>query len=461
MTSPTSCYRIQPTDTFCDLSRREAERFMHASANGTRALFRSCALAVLNGGDYTDDATAVFDAYRDFTIEVIPEPRGIELEVCGAPASAFVDGQMIRGIRDLLYAVLRDICRGASEFEALQSDIAGDEAAAGTATTDAVFNMLRNANVLLPHQRPNLVVCWGGHSIPRHEYDYTKEVGYALGLRGLDICTGCGPGAMKGPMKGAHIGHAKQRSHAHRYLGITEPGIIAAESPNPIVNELVIMPDIEKRLEAFVRAGHGVIVFPGGVGTAEEILYLLGILGDAQNANIPFPLVFTGPASAAEYFQQIDRFIRSTLGDAVAGRYEIIIDEPERVANAMTRGIADVETFRTAERDAWHFNWLLRIPRRFQLPFEPTHENMANLMLDPALPTSELAANLRCAFSGIVSGNVKPEGRTAVQLHGPYALRGAPELMESMDSLLGSFSSQGRMKLGDAAYQPCYRIAAS
>jgi hypothetical protein len=38
----------------------------------------------------------------------------------------------------------------------------------------------------------------------------------------------------------------------------------------------VIMPDIEKRLEAFVRLGHGIIVFPGGVGTAEEILYLLG-----------------------------------------------------------------------------------------------------------------------------------------------------------------------------------------
>ena len=32
-----------------------------------------------------------------------------------------------------------------------------------------------------------------------------------LGLRGLDICTGCGPGAMKGPMKGATIGHSKQR----------------------------------------------------------------------------------------------------------------------------------------------------------------------------------------------------------------------------------------------------------
>ncbi|TGQ96232.1 LOG family protein, partial [Mesorhizobium sp. M4B.F.Ca.ET.203.01.1.1] len=108
----------------------------------------------------------------------------------------------------------------------------------------------------------------------RDEYLYTKQVGYELGLRGLDICTGFGPGAMKGPMKGATIAHAKQRRTVTRYIGLTEPGIIAAESPNPIVNHLVIMPDIEKRLEAFVRIGHGIIVFAGGVGTAEEILYL-------------------------------------------------------------------------------------------------------------------------------------------------------------------------------------------
>ncbi len=116
---------------------------------------------------------------------------------------------------------------------------------------------------------PHLVVCWGGHAIGREEYDYSKEVGYQLGLRGLDICTGCGPGAMKGPMKGANVAHAKQRNRNGVYLGITEPGIIAAESPNPIVNQLVIMPDIEKRLEAFVRCGHAIVVFrinirPGG-----------------------------------------------------------------------------------------------------------------------------------------------------------------------------------------------------
>ena len=130
---------------------------------------------------------------------------------------------------------------------------------------------------------PNLVVCWGGHAISRREYDYSKEVGYQLGLRGLDICTGCGPGAMKGPMKGAAVGHAKQRLKNSRYLGLSEPGIIAAEPPNPMVSHLVVLPDIEKRLEAFLRISHGIVVFPGGAGTAEEILYLMGVMLDPAN----------------------------------------------------------------------------------------------------------------------------------------------------------------------------------
>ena len=189
-----------------------------------------------------------------------------------------------------------------------------------------------------PAHDPNLVVCWGGHSIGRDEYDYTKKVGYELGLRRLDICTGCGPGAMKGPMKGATIAHAKQRRSSNRYIGITEPGIIAAESPNPIVNHLVIMPDIEKRLEAFVRLGHGIIVFPGGVGTAEEILYLLGLMLHPDNAGLPFPLVLTGPRASAPYFEQIDQFLRLTLGEAATSRYRIIVDDPAGSRKRMAAG---------------------------------------------------------------------------------------------------------------------------
>ena len=58
-----------------------------------------------------------------------------------------------------------------------------------------MFELLRNARVLIPQVDPDMVVCWGGHSIGRAEYEYTKECGYELGLRRLNIITGCGSAA--------------------------------------------------------------------------------------------------------------------------------------------------------------------------------------------------------------------------------------------------------------------------
>src|SRR5690606_2040711 len=130
--------------------------------------------------------------------QVHQQDRGIKLELINAPGEAFVEGEIIRGISELLFAVVRDIAYVVSDIQSGRFNL---EESSGI--TNAVFEILRNARILRPHLDPNLVVCWGGHSIKRDEYEYTKKVGYQLGLRSLDICTGCGPGAMKGPMKGA------------------------------------------------------------------------------------------------------------------------------------------------------------------------------------------------------------------------------------------------------------------
>jgi predicted Rossmann-fold nucleotide-binding protein len=350
--------------------------------------------------------------------------------------------------------VLRDVVYVSDEI----NDNPRFDLATSDGISNAVFHILRNANILRHLSDPKLVVCWGGHSIHRKEYDYTKEVGYELGLRGMDICTGCGPGAMKGPMKGATIGHAKQRIAGGQYLGISEPGIIAAESPNPIVNDLVIMPDIEKRLEAFIRVGHAVVVFPGGVGTVEEILYLLGILLHPDNAGIPFPLIFTGPDIARDYFKEVDQFIFATLGEKAQRLYQIIIDDPARVAREILAGIEAVRRFRTEKGDAYYFNWLLKVDQEFQRPFVPTHDNMRNLELHSDQDRHLLAANLRRAFSGVVAGNVKDAGIRAIEQYGHFEIRGDPGIMDPMDSLLGSFVAQHRMKLSGKKYTPCYRI---
>jgi predicted Rossmann-fold nucleotide-binding protein len=445
---------ISPEGRLEVLSKAEVAKLLDSGKGGLYQIFRNCALAVLNCGSSIDDGKELLERYKSFEINIVQRERGIKLEIKGAPAIAFVDGKMIKGIHEHLFAVLRDIVFVSNEV----TDNPKFDMSRSDGITDSVFHILRNANVLRPQRNPNLVVCWGGHSINRMEYNYSKEVGYQMGLRDLDICTGCGPGAMKGPMKGATIGHAKQRLTGGRYLGISEPGIIAAESPNPIVNDLVIMPDIEKRLEAFVRTGHGIIVFPGGAGTAEEILYILGILLHPDNAEIPYPLIFTGPETSRDYFKQINEFIGLTLGDEAQKRYKIIVDDPEMVAREMQIAIKEVREFRKSRSDAYYFNWLLKIDEEFQRPFKPTHENMRGLSLHKNQATHLLAANLRRAFSGVVAGNVKDEGIRAIEKFGHFEIHGDSDIMGPMDELLASFVAQSRMKLPGKTYVPCYRV---
>ena len=442
---------IKPARQMAVLSMRESERLHDISGTGLHNLFRKCALAVLSSGSQIDNCEELLAMYPNFDINVRNCHQGIQLEVTDAPASAFVEGQLIEGIRQHLYAVLRDIIY---LNESLSNHQMVDE---DSQISHEIFYRLRHAKSLHPGVIPNTVVCWGGHSISKEEYDYTKEVGYHLGLRGIDICTGCGAGAMKGPMKGAAIAHAKQRHTRGRYIGLTEPGIIAAEAPNAIVNELVVMPDIEKRLEAFVRLGHVLIIFPGGVGTMEELLFVLGVLAHPANQDVELPIILTGPSHTKEYFDSVTQFIEMTMGSEALNRIRLLIGDPELVAKHVKEGLNRVNEQRRHKDESFHFNWSLKVSKEFQEPFNPTHEAMAGLTLHRKLPPQQLAANVRKVLSGIVAGNVKEAGIQAIREHGPFKITGEDELMEAMDKLLTSFIQQGRMKV-EGSYTPCYQI---
>ncbi|GAD78361.1 nucleotide 5'-monophosphate nucleosidase PpnN [Vibrio ezurae] len=448
---------INPVGSMDLLSQLEVERLKKTASSELYTLYRNCTLAVLNSGSHTDDSKKLLEQYQSFDVNVLRRERGIKLELNNAPEEAFVDGTIIKGIQEHLFSVLRDIVfvhMNMAQNTTLNLDNP-------VHVTNLVFGILRNAKVLIPGIEPNLIVCWGGHSINEIEYQYTRLVGHELGLRELDICTGCGPGAMEGPMKGAAIGHAKQRHKQTRYIGLTEPSIIAAEPPNPIVNQLIIMPDIEKRLEAFVRIAHGIVIFPGGPGTAEELLYALGIMMHPKNKHQPLPIVLTGPKESEAYFRSIDQFIHDTLGEEAQKYYEIVIDDPAKAARIVKSAMPAVKQYRKENEDAYSYNWSLYIDPEFQKPFDPTHENMHNLDLHLDQAPERLAANLRRAFSGIVAGNVKAEGILEIEKKGPFIIDGDKELMKKMDVLLGDFVKQQRMKLPGSKYTPCYQVQTS
>ncbi len=459
-------YVVTPENTPLEtLSPSEIDGLFMESNHYSAALLDRLALAVLVHGEERDDVKTLLEIYKDFNMEVARTAGGIEIRLYNAPAEAFVAYEeledekpvvthgIIEGIRQNLFAVLRDMVFVRSEVERTgKFDMSCPEG-----ITDAVFLILRNAGIFDGPSRHKTVVCWGGHAIRLEEYDYTKEVGYQCGLRKMDVITGCGPGAMKGPMKGATIAHSKQRIGNGRYIGITEPGIISSEAPNPIVDPLVIMPDIEKRLEAFVRLGHGVVIFPGGAGTAEELMYILGVLSHPDNRDMPFPLILTGPESSARYFHDIDAFLKATLGEEVTNRYQLILGDPDKVAMEMNKGILEVRRHREKTRDSYYYNRGLFIPPVFQEHFVVTHESVAGLEVRGRSETYAYAATLRRVFSAVVEGNVKPDGIRAVEEKGPFRVTGDAAILAEIDRLLQSFVEDGRMRL-TGVYKPCYEI---
>jgi hypothetical protein len=69
-----------------------------------------------------------------------------------------------------------------------------------------------------------------------------------------------------------------------------------------------------------------------------------------------------------------------------------------------------------------------------------------------------LASNLRKAFSGIVTGNVKEHGIGMVEEHGPFEIVGTPEVADMLSGLLKAFVAQKRMRLPTTEYKPCFSV---
>lgn len=147
---------IRPQSSLNLLSRREIRGLLDSANSDVYGLFRKCALAVLNTGGELDDAQEILATYHDFALRVVQQPRGLKIELDNAPASAFVDGVMIRGIQEHLFAALRDVVYTQQKFrETGRFDLESSEG-----ITDAVFRILRNADIVRPDVAPDLVICW-------------------------------------------------------------------------------------------------------------------------------------------------------------------------------------------------------------------------------------------------------------------------------------------------------------
>lgn len=449
------------------LTDEEIATLTQLNTNGYHESFRRCCLGILHAGANTDSTAELLTQFPHFDVGIQRCRQGIQFVLEHAPRSAFVDGERIRAsMRAHLCSAATDLIFQANNIGKLRTP---------KEITGAVFHILRQAGVfeqIDPLQEPmdiqsatrrefTRITAWGGHAIGKEEYDYTKEVGKRFGERFCEFITGGGNGAMRGPFSGAQAAYAADFVRNARMFGFNCPGIITSEPPNLYVNPLVILPDIEKRLEAFVRASMGCVVFPGGPGTAEEIQTILSILLHEKNREQEYPVILTGPESARGYFEAIDRFLMKTVGrEAIRETeplYEIIIDQPEQVACRMMERVKQAQEHCRPFRDTQLWNGALHIPKEVQQPFTPTHEAVAKLEIRRGMPPALLCAQLRRVFSAIVHGNVTDDGVRRIREFGPYEIHGDRDIMEELQTLLARFVGEGRMRV-QGNYEPCYRV---
>ena len=140
---------VTPERSLEILSKLEVNKLLDNSHGGLYDIYRRCSLAVLNCGSQIDDSKIIFEQFKNFRIQILQQDRGIKLKLINAPASACVDGKMIKGIKEHLFTGLRDILYISDEI----TDGGKFDLNSSADITNAVFHILRNANLLLAQRR--------------------------------------------------------------------------------------------------------------------------------------------------------------------------------------------------------------------------------------------------------------------------------------------------------------------
>jgi len=115
-------------------------------------------------------------------------------------------------------------------------------------------------------------------------YQKAYELGKALSDAGYNVFTGAGPGIMKATNKGAYEGKSKSIG-----LNIDLP---REQYTNPYLDEVITFEYFFSRKVMLVKNASACVCFPGGYGTADELMEVLTLLQTQKMK--PIPLILYG-----------------------------------------------------------------------------------------------------------------------------------------------------------------------
>ena len=105
------------------------------------------------------------------------------------------------------------------------------------------------------------------------EYSDVPRLAVRLTELGCDIVTGGGPGLMEAANEGAALSRGTRKT---RSFGLTIA--IPYEKANPYLDSVTAHRTFFSRLHHFVRMSQAFVIFPGGIGTALELLMVWQLL---------------------------------------------------------------------------------------------------------------------------------------------------------------------------------------
>ena len=155
-------------------------------------------------------------------------------------------------------------------------------------------------------------------------YESARTVGKRFAERGWAVVTGGGGGVMEGANRGAQEGNGLSVG-----FNIVLPH---EQAPNPYVDIGYTFDHFYARKVCFVRPSEGLVIFPGGFGTLDELYESLTLIQTGKIRHFPVVLFDT------EYWREMIDWIRGDLlanGMISPGDLDLLhsTDDPEDVCD--------------------------------------------------------------------------------------------------------------------------------
>jgi len=382
----------------------------------------------------SDDLRGLRDRFSQMSLSVTTNAgREIFLSLGDVPSGVQgVDGDITIGQREFVSTIVRDV--------ALTPNLKGNGDA--EEVSKFVKRMVEKTGVLDTEPRIRTFV-WGGHSVPQDEYSFARSVGYWDGYLGMEIITGCGQGVMKAPFKGASTGYNKQREVGRQRIGFNEQKLMVAEAPNPVINKLCVFPDIEKRMEAFIRASHRGRVHPGGTGAMEEIMTFLGMKMHPKNEGLYYPFDLVDRPGGA-YVSRLEKFFRVCFGDTLSEYLTVFVSKPEEYAKHVRETNVPLQA-KVEQGELWNED--LYMPPEIQKPYAVSFEALEKLDLNREREPFDLIVDLRRFFSAMVYLVVKNPQMVQDWKGEKPLIKGDWELLYAVNDLIDDFNREKRLRV--------------